>query len=66
MAVYHVVPCNGALLADSVLVTHDSYEARVCADALQQKHGQHYNVVKIEIVWTTVTLAELMDEEEGA
>lgn len=63
MSAYHVVPSESASLADAVFVTHDSYEARKRADALHQKDGQHYHVVKIETVWTTQTLEDAMNEK---
>ena len=70
MASYHVIPRDSALsaqslLSDAVFVTHDSYAARKYAYYLHQQNGEHYQVIAIETVWTTMTLGELMKEPEG-
>ena len=71
MQVYYVLPYNSgtslrASLQSAVLVTGDSLVAREYADLKHQDSGEHHYVVKAEIVWSTMTVDELMDEEEGA
>jgi hypothetical protein len=37
-------------------------EAKTYADALHASYGNHWHVLRVETVWTTTTLADLMTE----
>lgn len=72
MKTYYVVPCDFTaatpLLSSAgaaVHVLHSLSAAKEAADQLHAENGKHYHVIKIETVWTTTTLAELIKEEEG-
>lgn len=67
MPVYHVIPRNSALSdllspSDAVFVTHDLDAARKYANHLHELNSEHYHVVKVDHVWTTMTVGELMKE----
>jgi uncharacterized protein with HEPN domain len=42
---------------------HAQAPARNYAENLRASLGHHYDVVKVETVWTTATLHELMEED---
>lgn len=39
--------------------------AKAAAERLHAKTGDHFNVIRLETVWTTQTLGEAMAEEES-
>lgn len=63
MAKYYIVPRNEQLDISNNYEAYDINDARRFADRLHEKTGDHYHVVKVETVWSTTTLADLLAEQ---
>jgi hypothetical protein len=59
---YYIVKHGEVLSTTADLSTHNLAAARAAADDLHERTGDHYHVIKVETVWTTTTLADLMTE----
>ena len=58
---YYVIR-KGEKLEDYHSKFTDENQARDYAEGLRKTFGHHYDVVKVETVWTTTTLHELMQD----
>ena len=58
---WYVVPHGAAISIDTKERFDSPNDAAEHAHALHQLHGDHYHVVKVQVVWTTQTLAEAME-----
>ena len=59
---YFIVP-KGRSVIKNVGKTHGLYEAQKLADKLHEQDGLHYDVIHMSSVYTTQTLAELMEQD---
>ena len=59
---YYIVKHGEALNTFTDLCTHNLAAARAAADDLHTRTGDHYHAIKVETVWTTTTLADLLNE----
>ena len=59
---YFIVP-KGRSIIKMVGKTHSFFDAQKMADKLHDQDGLHYDVIHMSSVYTTQTLAELMDQD---
>jgi hypothetical protein len=59
---YYVVPRGTSLNLDMDPSFHTFSEAKEYAEDRRNSYGAHSHVVKIETVWVTTTMADLMAE----
>lgn len=59
---YFIVP-KGRSVLKAIGKTHGIYEAQKLADKLHESTGRHYDVIHMTSVYTTQTLAELMEQD---
>lgn len=63
---WYIIPRGMSIsqaLAEGAQPVSSFNEAREEADALRHSTGNHYHVIKIQMVWTTTTLADLLEED---
>lgn len=66
---WYIIPRGMSIsqaLAEGAQPVSSFNEAREEADALRHSTGNHYHVIKIQMVWTTTTLADLLAEDRNA
>jgi hypothetical protein len=65
---YYVIPyaCEDHEIDRCEYKTHRLPDAKIRADELEQKLGTHFRIVSVEVVWTTKTLADLIEEDRRA
>lgn len=63
MATFYIVPRGDQL----DMSNHPDFSfirsAQQYADRMHEKTGKHFHIIKVEHVWSTTTLADLMAEE---
>lgn len=59
---YYIVKHGETLSTIADLCSRDLAAAKAAADDLRERTGDHYRVIKVETVWTTTTLADLLNE----
>ena len=63
---YYIYRMGAAGLDSYAKWTHDITKAKRIADDMQRETGHHHMVLKIESVWATKTLDELVEEDRAA
>ena len=59
---YFVVPKDRSIIK-SVFKTDNCYDAQKHADKLHKQTGEHFDVIRMSNVYTTQTLAELLEQD---
>jgi hypothetical protein len=59
---YFIVPKDRSIIKN-VGKTHNLYDAQKFADKLREETGLHYDVIHMASVYTTQTMAELMEQD---
>jgi hypothetical protein len=61
---YYIVKRGEVLSTIADLSTHNLAAAKEKADALHASFGDHWHVVKVETVWSTTTLGDLIKSDQ--
>jgi hypothetical protein len=61
---YYIVKHGETLNTIADACTHHLAAAKAAADDLHSRTGDHYHVIKVETVWTTTTLNDILNEKD--
>lgn len=65
---WYIIPREQTLseaFAESPEGFNDLASARAKADAMHKSFGKHYQVIKLQTVWSTMTLGDLLEEDRA-